>query len=446
MAIILQSSLFSWKSVEESDEIVRLRRVLEILPDEKLMLILEEERKGRRDDYPVRALWNCLIAGIVFGHPTISALIRELNRNAELREVCGLGLVRKIVKRNGQEQRQRLAPPDYVFSRFFQKLIRHQDLLEGIFRALLDRIADLLPDFGKTLAVDSKAIPVFGSKPADADMGIKSYEGSADLTSWIGYKLHLMVDAKHELPIGFHLTKASEADSPHLMPLVKELRENHPKLYERAQEISGDKGYDDGKDKQTLYEDHEITPLIPPRNLWSQGEPIRPLNPKIHDTVHYGHDGKLYCKIAPFESDAAKVFAPMQYMGFEKDRSVHKFRCPAAAYGIECQNRESCKCSPRVRDGKWGRTVRVPLDRDRRIFGPVLFDTREFKKLYNRRTSVERVNSRLDNIFGLEHTYFRGLKKIRLRVTLILAVMQAVAVSWIEMGKPRNLRRILPAA
>lgn len=449
MAIIPQSSLFSWKNVEESDEIVRLRRVLETLPDEKLMLALEKDRKGRRNDYPVRAVWNCVIAGIVFGHPGPAALIRELKRNAELREVCGLGLVKRVVGRNGRKQQQSLVPSESVFSRFGTSLARHQGLVAEMFRALAGQTANLLPDLGKSLAVDSKAIPVFGSRPDDADLGTKSYEGQAENArpdTWIGYKLHLMVDAKYELPLSFRVTKASDADSPHLIPLVEDLRGNHPKLYERAETLDADKGYDDGADKQTLYDDHGITPLIPPRNLWTKGEPIRLLNPKVHDTIHYGYDGKLYCKIAPFEPEAAKSFAPMQYMGFEKDRGVHKFRCPAAAYGIECKNRDACKCTPAVRDGKWGRTVRVPLDRDRRIFGPVLFDTRSFEKLYNKRTSIERVNSRLDNIFGLEHTYFRGLKTIRLRVTLILAVMHAVAVAWIKMGKPQNLRRILRAA
>ena len=53
------------------------------------MRVLEEERGKGRDDYPIRAVWNSLLAGIVFQHPTIESLIRELARNGQLRECCG---------------------------------------------------------------------------------------------------------------------------------------------------------------------------------------------------------------------------------------------------------------------------------------------------------------------------------------------------------------------
>lgn len=63
--IIAQQKLFSWEIVEASPEILRLRRVLAVLPDEDLIEALVAERKGRRDDYPVEAVWNSLIAGVV---------------------------------------------------------------------------------------------------------------------------------------------------------------------------------------------------------------------------------------------------------------------------------------------------------------------------------------------------------------------------------------------
>ncbi len=50
---------------------------------------LEGERRGRRDDYPLRAIWNAVIAGIVYQHPSIASLLRELRRNGELRNLCG---------------------------------------------------------------------------------------------------------------------------------------------------------------------------------------------------------------------------------------------------------------------------------------------------------------------------------------------------------------------
>jgi len=89
MAIIPQRRLFGWNEIDERGDLERLRLVLEYMPDEELMVGLENERAGGRDDYPVRAVWNSVLAGIVYQHPSIESLRRELKRNGQLRQVCG---------------------------------------------------------------------------------------------------------------------------------------------------------------------------------------------------------------------------------------------------------------------------------------------------------------------------------------------------------------------
>ena len=74
MAIILQIQIFSWKMVEISTDLQRLELVLSSVLDEQLMRALEAERKGRRDDYPIRSTWNRVIAGIVIGHESVESL------------------------------------------------------------------------------------------------------------------------------------------------------------------------------------------------------------------------------------------------------------------------------------------------------------------------------------------------------------------------------------
>lgn len=114
MAIIPQQRLFGWQEIDELGDLERLVLVLDHLPDEELMRKLEQERGKGRDDYPVRAVWNSILAGIVFQHPSIESLRRELLRNAQLREICGfdpcLG--------------ERAVPPAHVYSRFLKKLMR----------------------------------------------------------------------------------------------------------------------------------------------------------------------------------------------------------------------------------------------------------------------------------------------------------------------------------
>ncbi|MGI5098396.1 transposase, partial [Treponema socranskii] len=72
------------------------------------MKVLEAARGHGRDDYPVRAVWNSIIAGIVFEHETIASLRRELKRNPALCDICGF----EVLKGEG------CIPKAGVYSRF----------------------------------------------------------------------------------------------------------------------------------------------------------------------------------------------------------------------------------------------------------------------------------------------------------------------------------------
>ena len=238
VATLTQPSLFSWEIVDRSPEILRLERVLAVLPDGELLDALVAERAGKRNDYPIVAVWNSLIAGIVFGHDSVASLIRELRRNAELRLICGFDPL------GGEE----VVPNAWQYSKFFKKLFANAELVDAMFERLVERVRELLPDFGAHLAIDGKALPAYGRKDADADWGSKTYRGVKEdgtpykkVKSWFGYKLHLIVDVDYELPIGYEVTKASEADVNRMMPMIESLGDEHPELYERAESLSADR-------------------------------------------------------------------------------------------------------------------------------------------------------------------------------------------------------------
>lgn len=439
MADIAQRSLFTWQDVESSPEILRLERVLKVLPDEELLLALEAQRDGRRDDYPLRALWNAVMAGIVFQHPSVASLLRELKRNGELRQMCGFDPLR------GGDG----VPPDYVFSRFLKRLLDKHDLVENIFDSLVERLRELLPDFGKCTAVDGKALPTWGRKDADADWGVKEYKGTdADgkawqkVTKWFGYKVHLLVDTTYELPIACHVSKASDNDSPHLLPLIDKTQERHPELLERTEKLAADKGYDSAENKSVLYDDHGITPLIDTRDM--SGGAMKPLDDQRHDTIYISGTGEVCCKVNPFDTNPDKKYCAMQFQGFEEDRQTLKFRCPAAAFGVECNNKEACQS--RTKDSGFGRVVRVDMNSDRRVHMPCYRHSRKFEDDYKARTAVERVNSRIDHVYGMTRHTVRGLKKMTLRVGIVCIAMLATAVAWVEAGLADNARSLLATA
>ena len=120
-----QQSLFDWRDIEELGDLHRLQLVLDYLPDEDLMLELESERGPRgRDDYPVRAMWNSLLAMVVFEHVSVESLRRELSRNAQMRWVCGFSGSR--------------VPSASAYSRFLVRLQSHIPEVKSMFSSLAE--------------------------------------------------------------------------------------------------------------------------------------------------------------------------------------------------------------------------------------------------------------------------------------------------------------------
>ncbi|MDE0023389.1 MAG: transposase [Spirochaetaceae bacterium] len=115
MATIPHPFLFRWDSVDQLGDLERLKLVLDALPDESLMQLLEADRGHGRNDYPVRPMWNSLIAGFVFQHPSIAALRRELLRNGQLRDLCGFDPF----------DGARAVPSEYAYTRFQRRLRKH---------------------------------------------------------------------------------------------------------------------------------------------------------------------------------------------------------------------------------------------------------------------------------------------------------------------------------
>lgn len=441
MAIIPQQRLFGWQEIEELGDLERLVLVLEHLPDEKLMCRLEKERGKGRDDYPVRAVWNSIMAGIIFQHPSIESLRRELLRNAQLREICGFN---PIVG-------ERAVPPAYVYSRFLKKLIRHTDEVEEIFGQLVDEASRLLPDFGRVVALDSKAINSVargkkrdskppkpdGRRDTDADFGKKTYRGHRSdgtlwekVVTWFGYKLHLLVDAQYELPVAYTVTKASAGDVKEGHTLIERLAGERPAIIERCEILLADKAYDDTKLLVKLWDEHRIKPVIDIRRLWRDGEETRLLGGR--ENVVYDYRGTVYCYCPETNKRREMAFG-----GFEKRREALKYRCPARHYGVACQGMGRCK----VAGG-----VRIPLAEDRRVFTPLARSSYQWKTMYRKRTAVERVNARLDEVFGFEKHFIRGLQKMRLRCALALIVMLAMAVGRLRQKQGANWRSLVKAA
>jgi hypothetical protein len=436
MAKLLAPYLFTWKEVDAKSDLERLMLVLEHLPDEGLMQKLEGQRKWGRDDYPIRAVWNSVLAGIVYQHQSIDSLRRELLRNGELRGRCGFD----------PHKGSGAVPPSWVYTRFLRLLFKYKADIDAMFDCLVDELKELLPDLGFSVAVDSKGVSSAGRltkeakgdgrRDTDADWGKKVYRGEREdgtlwekVVKWFGYKIHLLVDTKYEMPIGWWVTRASVSDTTRLLPLVESLKERHPEIHKDIRELSGDKGYDSEDNFRQLYDEHGIKPVIDIRRMWRDKE-TRLLDPNRSDNIVYDEVGVVYC-LCPKTGEQRQ----MAYGGFEKDRIALKYVCPVKAYGLTCKGSDQCDHAMKSK--------RVSLEIDRRIFTPVARSSYAWDREYKNRTAVERVNSRLDVSFGFENHFIRGIQKMEIRVGLALCVMLAMAVGRIKEQRQDLMRSLV---
>ena len=443
MAIIAQQHLFSWKDCEELGDLERLVLVLETIPDEKLMHILGSLRGHGRNKNPIRALWNSVLAGIVFEHKSIESLRRELSRNAQFREICGFNPL------FGSSA----VPSSSAYSRFLTGLLKQSALIDEMFNDLVTSLCFELPNFGKELAFDGKAIGSVARgrkndeqnksdrrRDNDADWGAKTYGGvNKDGTlwektkSWFGFKLHLIIDAEYELPVAFKLTKASPGEQPIIRQMFDDLAIEQPQIIENCEYAMGDKGYDSNKTISKLWEDYGIKPIIAIKNMWKDGEVTQQLKTRQFENITYNYKGVVFCH-CPKTGEIKE----MAYGGFEKDRETLKYHCPAKHYSIECKGEKQCPL--------FNKSIRIPLEEDSRVFVPVARSSYKWKTLYNKRSSVERVNSRLDVSFGFEKHYIRGLAKMKVRCGLSLCVMLSIALGRIRQNREELIRSLVKAA
>ena len=86
-----------------------------------------------------------------------------------------------------------------------------------------------------------------------------------------------------------------------------------------------------------------------------------------------------------------------------------------------------------------GKTYKIYISYEERIFLPIGRDSKKFKRLYKGRTAIERLNGRFDRDYKFEDHCLRGLKKTRLIVSLSLIIMNAMALGKIQKGCSEEL-------
>jgi Transposase DDE domain/Transposase domain (DUF772) len=407
--------LFDWGSLEDSPSLKTIKDLLATLPDGKLLDSLRNARGKGRNDYPVHVLWGVVVLRVALRLLTTEAVLAELRRNEGLRRLIGI-------------ESEEGVPKAWNISRFEEVLGQepHRTLLKNCFNILIQRLGSAVSDLGKDTAGDATNLSArrkpekaaqeeIDEKLPQASGGRKEYkddEGKVvKVVEWFGFKLHLLVDVKHEVVLSYEITDTKAGDGETLPVILEQAEENLPA--DRIETLAYDKAADDQNVHEVL-SGRGITPLIQMRELWKT-DPERLL--PGHDgssNVVYTEDGSIYCydKVSD-----PPVRHRMAYIGHEPERETLKYRCPAMHEGWECPMSATCNAGK-----SYGKTVRVPRDIDLRRFPSLPRATKKFERMYKGRTAVERVNARLKLFWGADDGNVRGSRRFFAGVGVVLLV------------------------
>ncbi len=236
------------------------------------------------------------------------------------------------------------------------------------------------------------------------------------MVEWFGYKLHLLVDVRHEVSLAYRISSTKAGDNELLPELVDQGQANLPRG--RMNTLAYDKAADDIKVHQKLHA-AGIRPLIQNRSLWKQETEQMLPGHDGNSNIVYDEAGTLHCYDRVSQP---MVRHPMAYIGHEPKRGTLKYRCPAKHENWDCPMSSVCNA------GKtYGLTVRVKQELDLRRFPSIPRTTKQFERLYKGRTSVERVIARLKIFWGADDGNVTGAVRFHALVGTVMIVHEAFA-------------------
>lgn len=231
-----------------------------------------------------------------------------------------------------------------------------------------------------------------------------------------------MADVDYELPIDYEVETANEPEGKIYRKMLD--KKENAEILERTETATVDKGYDDSKILNKL-EKMGIQPVIDKRVQVKEEREIK-------RTVYYDDLGKVYC-YCPYTA----VKREMAYDGYDKERDSLSYKCPAKAYGIECKGKIECPVKTKVR---------IKRAINPRVFTEIARNSYKWKRKYNKRVALERINSRLDNGYEFENHTIRGRAKMETEVHLAMSIMMTIALVNAKLGKEEKMRSLANCA
>jgi hypothetical protein len=175
--------------------------------------------------------------------------------------------------------------------------------------------------------------------------------------------------------------------------------------------VIADKGYDSESNNKFIFNECHATPIIPIR----EREGIQ-----LPDICNAKGTPLCSCGLA------------MAYWG--RDGNYLKYQCPHVVGKYECKSMFRCSSS------HYGYVLKLPIATDPRRHPSVPRESKKWQRLYRMRTAVERVNSHVKELLGLDRLTVRGIGKVLVRAVISLMVMLAIGAGMSKRHMFKKLR------
>ncbi|HXN36788.1 MAG TPA: transposase [Solirubrobacteraceae bacterium] len=336
---------------------------------------LQQTRWTGRPGYPIRSMIGMALAKSLYALPTWTRTVALVKEHSALAAV---------VAPDGD------VPSVYACYRFTAKLREHTDLLQGCIASVVKELKRRNPLLGWDVAIDASDMPAYANgqrykykggperekySDPDATWGHRSAVSTRKGGGFYGYRLHMAVCAKTDLPLAWRVETAKANEIPTVGPLLDALKAHGI----NPETCAMDKGYDAG----TAYEACSTRGIDPVICL------------KETPAVKRGEHKPPTCEHGEW-----------RFAGADRKRGATKWRCPTG------------KCKPA--------SVWIKADR---LHPLIPRETLRFKGLYRGRASVERGFGRLKNEWSLTPLRVRRIERVRLHADLTILSQLSCALS-----------------
>jgi hypothetical protein len=335
-----------------------------------LIAELEATRWTGRPGYPIRCMVGIMLAKSLYAIPCWTRTLALVQEHAALRAALGCWTDKEV-------------PSIDACYRFTKKLRKHKDMLDRCISGVVGSLAEQMPDLGQNIAIDASDVSAYANgqrfkskggrerapeeySDPDASWGHRSAVSTRKGGGFYGYRLHMAVCSKTDLPLAWRVETAKANETLFVAPLFDRLHT----LGIDPETCAMDKGYDAGSMYQACA-DRDIAPIICLRQT---------------PAVKRGENKPPTCEHGEW-----------RFAGADYKRRACKWRCPTG------------ECKPA--------SVWVKADR---LHPLIPRETLRWKKLYRGRASVEREFGRLKHQWGLTPLRVRRIERVRLHADLTI--------------------------